>query len=273
MTAYSNDASVQAETVNPPVIELTHVYKRYRFGQYNMSLRHEASKTLKRLFGFYTQQERHTSLYALKDINLSIQAGETVGIVGINGAGKTTLLRLLSGVTKPTQGVVRVEGRFATLIGLNAGFNPDMSGRKNIYLNAAIFGMSIHQTRQLEENIIRFADIGDFIDLPTKIYSSGMIARLGFSIAVHILPEIIFIDEILAVGDAAFAEKCAYRLLELKAEGRTIVTVSHSLTSLRALTERCLWLNKGMLVLDGPTEAVIAAYEEHLLTGSSEVVS
>lgn len=265
MNTSSSDNSYERQSEAPaePIIEVTHVYKQYRYGQYNLSLRQEADKVFKRLFGFYTQEERHTPLYALQDVNFSIHQGEAVGIIGANGAGKTTLLRLLSGITKPTQGTVSVRGRFATLIGLNAGFNPDMSGRKNIYLNAAIFGTSIHDTQALEEAIIRFADIGDFIDLPTKVYSSGMAARLGFSIAVHILPEIIFIDEILAVGDAEFAAKCTERLVELKTEGRTIVMVSHALGSIRSLSERCLWLNKGTLMMDGATEAVTAAYEAH----------
>jgi len=220
------------------VIRVSHVYKQYRQGTYNLSLRHEAGIALKRILGRYVRKEAAAPFFALHDITFSVQAGEAIGIIGRNGAGKTTLLRLLAGITKPTSGSVEVHGRFATLIGLNAGFNNDMSGRKNIYLNAAIFGMPPSETVAIEQQIIDFADIGTFIDMPVKVYSSGMQARLGFSIAIHILPEIIFLDEVLAVGDEAFVRKCTERILRFKAEGRTLVVVSHSLSWVRTLCQR-----------------------------------
>jgi ABC-type polysaccharide/polyol phosphate transport system ATPase subunit len=243
------------------VICVSHVYKRYRYGAYNLSLRHEARSVLQRVFGQSTRKSDQP-VYALQDINFTVKRGEAVGIIGRNGAGKTTLLRLLSGITQPTAGTIKVRGRFATLIGLNAGFNYDMSGRKNIYLNAAIFGVPPHETAELESEIIEFADIGPFIDMPVKLYSSGMLARLGFSIAIHIMPEIIFLDEVLAVGDAEFVHKCTERILNFKKEQRTIVLVSHSAQWVEMLCDRVIWLNQGMLVADGPTETVLYAYKD-----------
>lgn len=247
---------------SPIVIQLMNVSKQYRRGQLNMSLRHETTKVLRRLVGFYSEVERHTPFYALRDVNLSIRKGETVGLIGHNGAGKTTLLRLMSGITRPTSGTITISERLASLIALNAGFNLEMTGRKNIYLNAAIFGTQPRETRALEADIVAFADIGDAIDLPVKLYSSGMQARLGFSIVIHILPEIILIDEILAVGDADFARKCIDRLLALKREGRTMVLVSHTMEWIRLLTDRTIWLEQGRIMMDGPTDVVTTTYEE-----------
>ena len=246
------------------VIRVSHVYKQYRQGAFNLSLRHEAGVALKRILGRYVRKETAAPFFALHDITFSVQAGEAIGIVGRNGAGKTTLLRLLSGITKPTSGTVNVLGRFATLIGLNAGFNQDMSGRKNIYLNAAIFGMPPSETAVIEQQIIDFADIGTFIDLPVKVYSSGMLARLGFSIAIHILPEIIFLDEVLAVGDEAFVRKCKERILGFRQEKRTIVLVSHSTEWVNTLCDRAIWLENGHIRMDGPAADVLAAYKESI---------
>lgn len=253
-----------ANASDTEVISVSHVYKRYRQAAYNLSLRHEAGIALKRVLGRYVQKDVTPPFFALQDVTFTVHAGEAVGIIGRNGAGKTTLLRLLAGITKPTHGTVMVRGRFATLIGLNAGFNYDMSGRKNIYLNAAIFGMPPNETVAIEQQIIEFADIGSFIDLPVKVYSSGMLARLGFSIAIHIMPEIIFLDEVLAVGDEAFVQKCIERILQFKAEKRTLVFVSHSLAWIRILCERVIWLEKGVMCMDGPAEEVLAAYKESI---------
>lgn len=244
------------------VIRVDHVYKQYRQATYNLSLRHEADIALKRILGRYVQHKPAPPFYALQDVTFSVHKGEAVGIVGRNGAGKTTLLRVLAGVTKPTTGTVQVNGRFATLIGLNAGFNYDMSGRKNIYLNAAIFGTHPRETAALEQQIVDFADIGDFIDLPVKVYSSGMQARLGFSIAIHIMPEIIFLDEVLAVGDQAFVQKCTERILRFKAENRTLVVVSHALSWIEKLCQRVIWLEKGVVRMDGPLKEVIECYQQ-----------
>lgn len=242
-----------------PAIIVENVSKRYMRTERRLSLRHEAVNILRRLLR-RESSELAKPFWALRDVNFTINKGEAVAIVGRNGSGKTTLLRLLSGISRPTTGRVEVNGRFAALIGLSAGFLPELSGRKNIYLNAAIHGVPPRDVEPLVEAIIDFAEIQDFIDTPVKHYSSGMGARLGFSIAVHILPDIVFLDEVLAVGDAAFQEKCNTRMLQLKAEGRTMLFVSHSAEAVQMLCDRALWLHKGRLKMDGPTRLVLDSY-------------
>lgn len=242
------------------VIRVRHVYKEYRQHMHQLSLRHETSAALGRIFGQYRKEVAQEPFYAVRDVSFAVRKGEAVGIVGQNGAGKTTLLRLLSAITKPTKGTVEVIGNFATLIGVSAGFNFDMSGRNNIYLNAAFFGWFPNDVKQIEQEIVEFADIGEFIDAPVKVYSSGMVARLGFSIAIHLLPDIIFLDEVLSVGDAKFAAKCQERILKLKDEKRTIVLVSHSPKSVRELCTRVLWLDRGQLLMDSSADEVLRAY-------------
>lgn len=199
--------------------------------------------------------------WALRGISFTIRAGESVALIGRNGSGKTTLLRVLCGITRPNRGRVAVAGRFAAMIGLGAGFNTERTGRENIFLNAAIHGTAPKQVAGLLDAIIDFAELGEFIDVPVKRYSSGMVTRLGFSIAVHILPDIIFIDEVLAVGDAAFQEKCLARIHQMRAEGRTIVFVSHAPSLVSQVCERAIWLHQGRLRLDGSVAHVLAEYE------------
>jgi len=251
-----------------PVIIVDHVWKAFRPQTHQVSLRHEAMKLVKQPFR-RQQAEGHQLFWALRDVAFTICPGESVALVGRNGSGKTTLLRVLSGITRPTQGSVHVDGRFATLIGLGAGFNFERTGRENIYLNAAIQGVPPRQVAAFLDQIIAFAELGEFIDAPVKRYSSGMVTRLGFSIAAHILPDIIFIDEVLAVGDAAFQEKCMDRILEMKREGRTILFVSHAASTVRLLCERAVWLHHGELQIDGPADEVLERYEEMLRIESS----
>jgi ABC-type polysaccharide/polyol phosphate transport system ATPase subunit len=260
-----NAPSIVADATKlaPPadeVIRVDHVYKEYRQHMQQISLRHETSAALQRILKRYIQKTVREPFYALRDVSFTVQRSESIGVVGRNGAGKTTLLRLLSNITKPSRGTVEVNGRFATLIGVSAGFNVEMPGRKNIYLNAAFFGWEPDQVRELETQIVEFADIGEFIDAPVKVYSSGMVARLGFSIAIHLLPDIIFVDEVLGVGDARFKAKCEERIRGLRQENRTIVLVSHSPTSVQDLCTRAIWLNHGELKMDGATNDVLAAY-------------
>jgi ABC-type polysaccharide/polyol phosphate transport system ATPase subunit len=242
------------------VIRVDHVYKEYRQHMRQLSLRHETGAALQRILRRYVTKATKEPFYALRDVSFTVQKGESLGVVGRNGAGKTTLLRLLSNITRPTGGSIEVKGRFATLIGVSAGFNFDMPGRKNIYLNAAFFGWDPEQVREIEPQIVEFADIGTFMDAPVKVYSSGMIARLGFSIAIHLLPDIIFLDEVLSVGDAQFAAKCQERIRGFRDEQRTIVLVSHSSTSVQEMCTRAIWLDRGELKRDGSTEEVLAAY-------------
>jgi ABC-type polysaccharide/polyol phosphate transport system ATPase subunit len=244
----------------PVVIRVDHVYKRYAANEYRPSLRHELVNSVKRVFRIAAPKQVSTPFYALQDIDFTIRQGEAVGIVGRNGSGKTTLLRLMSGITKPSSGEIEINGRFAALIALSAGFNMEMSGRKNIYLNAAIQGLQPQDVRPLEDAIIDFAELGSFIDLPVKRYSSGMVARLGFSVAIHILPDIVFLDEVLAVGDEAFAAKCSERITGLREQGRTIVMVSHSASAVRKLCTRAIWIDKGIQKIDGNPDEVLQAY-------------
>lgn len=253
-------ANVNEAAQPQEVVRVSHVYKEYRQHMHQLSLRHETGAALQRMLGRYVKKEAQEPFYAVRDVSFTVRKGEAVGIVGQNGAGKTTMLRLLSGITRPTKGSVEVIGNFATLIGVSAGFNFDMPGRRNIYLNAAFFGWNPEQVREIEQQIVDFADIGEFIDAPVKVYSSGMVARLGFSIAIHLLPDIIFLDEVLSVGDAKFAAKCQERIYGLRDEKRTIVLVSHSPASVKELCTRALWMNHGQLLLDGAPEEVLDAY-------------
>lgn len=245
--------------LSQPAIVADHVWKSYRPRTHQISLRQEAAKLLKQPFQ-RTSRDPGEIFWALQDINFVIGHGESVALVGRNGSGKTTLLRILCGITRPARGHSRVNGRFATLIALGAGFNMERTGRENIFLNAAIQGVDPRTTSASLEDIVDFAELDDFIDVPVKRYSSGMVTRLGFSIAVHILPEIIFVDEVLAVGDAAFQQKCVARILEMQAEGRTLVFVSHSADTVRDLCKRAIWLHHGRLQKDGPVEEVLEAY-------------
>lgn len=241
------------------MIRVDNVSKVYRSIR-QLSLRHEAANTFWRLLRRMNQASQPQPFFALRNVSFSVNRGDALGIVGRNGAGKTTLLRLLSGITQPTSGEITVVGKFATLIGISAGFNFELTGRKNIYLNSAFFGWSPDQVREIEAQIVAFAEIGEFIDAPVKLYSSGMVARLGFSIAIHLLPDIIFLDEVLAVGDARFAEKCWERITDLRNSDRTIVMINHSEASIRRLCTRAIWLDHGQVMLDSTTDEVLVAY-------------
>jgi homopolymeric O-antigen transport system ATP-binding protein len=244
-----------------PVIQVTHLSKSYVRHEYRPSLRHEAAQMMKRWLRLTDQVSwQGEPFWALKDVSFSVNRGEAVGIVGRNGSGKTTLLRILSNISDPSEGSVAVHGRFRTLIGLSAGFDFERTGFENIYLNAAIYGFTPTVVNTFIEDIIEFSELQDFLETPVKRYSSGMVARLGFSIAIHMMPEILFLDEILSVGDAAFQEKCRNRILELKNRQCTILFVSHNNAAVRMLCDRAIWLHQGRLMLDGPVDPVLEAY-------------
>lgn len=206
------------------------------------------------------RQER----WALRDFNLEIERGETVGIVGRNGAGKTTLLRILAGVSRPTEGDVLISGRIAPLIGVGVGFHHEMTGRENVFVNGLLLGLTKRQLAERFDQIIDFAELRDFVDTPVKFYSTGMFMRLGFSVAIHSAPDVLLVDEVLAVGDLAFQVKCIERMRSLQQEGTTILLVSHSMPAIRFLCPRALLIDKGRLVHDGPTEDTIARHHELL---------
>lgn len=208
---------------------------------------------------------RRDEFWAIRDVSLSLGPGETLGLIGHNGAGKTTLLRLMSGLIKPDAGSIRIKGRIQSLIALGAGFNPVLTGRENVYVNAAILGMSKSEIDRRFDEIVDFAAIEDFIDMPVQSYSSGMVVRLGFSVAAHLEPEILLVDEVLAVGDLAFKTKCQVRIQELRKSGVAIVLVSHNLHTISHVCSRAITFEKGRVLYDGDPETAIDRYRLSLL--------
>lgn len=235
------------------VIELRGVGKRYRVLE-------EDRSTLRASLPLFGPRKR--DLWALRNLDLSVAEGEIVGVLGHNGAGKTTMLRLLAGVTRPTEGRIRVRGRIAPLISLGVGFHPEMSGRENIIVNGMLLGLSAAEVAERFDQIVDFAELEEFIDTPVKFYSSGMAMRLGFSVVIHVDPTILLVDEILAVGDASFQLKCFDRLRRFREDGAAIVVVSHSLHQIRQLCPRAVLIQRGKLIHDGDVERAIALHFE-----------
>ena len=199
-------------------------------------------------------QEISDTFLAVDDVSFRVDQGESIGLMGLNGSGKSTLLKLINGVMKPDTGSVLTRGRIAGLIATGAGFHPQLTGRENVFLNAAILGMTEQETKAKFDDIVEFADVGKFLDVPVGNYSSGMFARLGFAVAVHTDSDIFLVDEVLAVGDRPFKRKCIARMEEIRATGRTLFYVSHAPGSVRKMCERVLVLEKGRLAFDGPTD-------------------
>ena len=200
------------------------------------------------------KQAMSESFEAVNDVSFTVEQGESIGLMGLNGSGKSTLLKLINGVMKPDAGEVLTRGRIAGLIATGAGFHPQMTGRDNVYLNAAILGMTEAETKRKFDDIVEFADIGKFLDTPVGHYSSGMFSRLGFAVAVNTDSDIFLIDEVLAVGDRPFKKKCMARMQEIRDEGRTMLYVSHAANSVRKMCDRVLVLEKGVLGYDGPVD-------------------
>jgi len=234
--------------------------KRYSLGQKKPS--HGAKGMLlgiSELFG-RTPQDDHSTIWALKDVSFEVRKGERLGFVGKNGAGKSTLLKILSRVAYPTDGEARIRGRVTSLLEVGTGFLNHLTGRQNIYLNASFHGLSKKETEQRIPDIIEFSELERFIDTPIKFYSSGMRARLAFSVAAHLDPDILLLDEVLSVGDMAFSQKCLERVEELTRGERTILFVSHSMDAVRRFCTRCIWLDCGQVVMDGPADEVTSAF-------------
>src|SRR5215204_1445739 len=202
-------------------------------------------------------------LWALRDVSFDVRHGEVVGIIGANGAGKSTLLKILSRITEPTSGRIEIRGRLGSLLEVGAGFDPELTGRENVYLNGAILGMERSEIRRRFDEIVEFSEVRRFIDTPVKRYSSGMYMRLAFAIAAHLEPEILLVDEVLAVGDAAFQKKCLGKMGEVAHAGRTVVFVSHNMDAIRRLCPHSLLLEQGQVVAEGDSESVIARYLAH----------
>lgn len=210
------------------------------------------------------KRQYYRELWALRDINFSVTQGEVVGIVGQNGSGKSTLLQLVCGTLTPTSGEVLVKGRIAALLELGAGFNPEFTGRENVFMSAAIMGLSQTEITERIDEIIHFSGIGDFIDQPVKTYSSGMYVRLAFSVAINVDPDILVIDEALSVGDGAFSRKSFNQIMKMRDAGKTILFCSHSLFQVESLCARAIWINKGKIMMDGDSADVVAAYQTYL---------
>jgi len=207
--------------------------------------------------------------WALKDISFDVNQGEVVGIIGRNGAGKSTLLKILSQITEPTEGEIRIRGRVASLLEVGTGFHPELSGRENVYMNGSILGMTKAEIDAKFNEIVAFAEVDKFIDTPIKRYSSGMNVRLAFAVAAYLEPEILLVDEVLAVGDVNFQQKCLGRMSDVTQEGRTVLFVSHNMQAIRQLTPRCILLENGNIVYDGNTNVCISKYIESVFTDVS----
>ncbi len=205
-------------------------------------------------------QHDDTVLWALKNVSFDVTHGEVVGLIGRNGSGKSTLLKVLSQITEPTEGEVRVRGRVASLLEVGTGFHPELSGRENIYLNGAILGMTRAEIQRKFDEMVAFAEVEKFLDTPVKRYSSGMYVRLAFAVAAHLEPEILVVDEVLAVGDSSFRQKCMGKMNDIASGGRTVLFVSHNLGAVSQLCQRTIWLNAGQVVTMGTSEEVIAKY-------------
>ena len=205
---------------------------------------------------------QYNEFEALKHVSFDVKKGEVVGLIGHNGAGKSTILKVISGILKPSEGSVRVAGNVAPMLELGSGFDMDMTGRENIFLNGAILGYSERFLKSKYDEIVAFSEIGQFIDVPLRNYSSGMIARLAFSVATVVVPEVLIVDEVLSVGDAAFQEKSYRRMMELMSGGTTVLLVSHSAEQITEMCSRAIWLEKGKMKMIGPAADVCRAYEE-----------
>jgi lipopolysaccharide transport system ATP-binding protein len=241
-------------------VRLDHVSKKFRKGELHNSLRDLIPALGARVLGRGANHSDRREFWALKDISFEVSRGEALGIVGANGAGKSTMLKLISRIMKPTTGTVEVHGRLSALIEVSAGFHPDLTGRENIYLNGTILGMARREIAAKFDQIVEFSGVAEFIDTPVKRYSSGMYARLGFSIAAHVNPDVLIVDEVLSVGDYLFQQKCMDRMRSVIQNGTTVLFVSHNLKAVTELCDRTILLSHGNAVDIGSTDSVVRQY-------------
>ncbi|CCY80086.1 putative uncharacterized protein [Mycoplasma sp. CAG:877] len=236
-------------------IKVTHVSKDFK-------LYYDKANTLKEKILFFSKKNRSKNnvLHVLKDINIEIKKGESVALIGTNGSGKSTLLKLMNRIIYPTKGKITKDGKLTSLLELGAGFHDDFTGRENIYFNASIFGLTKEEIDKKLDQIIEFSELEEFIDNPVRTYSSGMYMRLAFSVAINVEADILLIDEILAVGDQHFQDKCFNKLIELKNAGKTIVIVTHSMDQVRRFCDRAIWLYEGEVHRDGQVKEVLEEY-------------
>ncbi|WP_349426772.1 ABC transporter ATP-binding protein [Microbacterium sp. LWS13-1.2] len=250
-------ATSSSSAARPEVVRISNVSKRFTVRK-DSSLK-ERIITLGRAGRAHKQD-----FWALSDVSLDIRAGNTIGLIGHNGSGKSTLLKVIGGIIQPTSGSVEQRGRIAALLELGAGFHPDLTGRENVFLNASVLGLSSEETAAQFDAILEFSGVGEFIDTQIKFYSSGMYVRLAFAIAVHTDPDILLVDEVLAVGDEQFQRKCLDKISEFQSEGRTIIIVSHALDQIAALCDRVIVMNRGQMVFDGIPVTAIERFRELL---------
>lgn len=246
------------------VIEVNQLYKKFK-------VYYDKGKQLKER-ALFRSRNRYEEREVLKGISFSVKEGEAIGLIGNNGCGKSTTLKLLTRIMYPSSGTIEMKGRVSSLIELGAGFHPDMSGRENIYTNAAIFGLTRSEIDARLNDIIDFSELGEYIDVPVRTYSSGMYMRLAFSVAINVNADILLIDEILAVGDAAYQAKCFNRLREIKAEGTTIVIVSHSLSQVEQICDRAIWIRDGVIAQEGQPREVIQSYMGWIMNQGKQVL-
>jgi lipopolysaccharide transport system ATP-binding protein len=253
--------------MNTTVIHGEGLGKRYRRGlQVDYGLRHSLEAFLRSPIASL-RRKKVEMFWALKDVSLQVNEGEVLGLIGRNGAGKTTLLKILSRITRPTEGWAEIHGRVGSLLEVGTGFHPELTGRENTFLSGAILGMGKAEIERKFDEIVAFAELEKFIDTPVKHYSSGMYVRLAFAVAAHLEPEILLVDEVLAVGDINFQKKCLGKMGDVARAGRTVVLVSHQLNQIRRLCHRVVWIDDGSVRQDGPTHEVVSAYELAMTRG------
>ena len=245
------------ENIEEDKIVVSHVYKTF-----NIYL--DKANILKEKMLFWNRNKREKR-EVLKDVSLTIKKGEAVALIGVNGSGKSTLLKLMTKIIYPNKGKITTNGKLTSLLELGAGFHPDFSGRENIYFNASIFGLTKKEIDERLEQIIEFSELGDYIDNPVRTYSSGMYMRLAFAVAINVDAEILLVDEILAVGDQHFQEKCIAKMKELKKQGKTMVFVTHSMETVKEFCSRAVWLSNGVIKMDGKPDEVIEEYIKETL--------
>jgi len=238
--------------VTEAAVTVDHVSKRFRmYKERNDSLKSMVMRGKKSV---------HEDFWALKDVSFEVPHGTTFGLIGKNGSGKSTLLKCLAKILWPEEGSITARGKQASLLEVGSGFHPELSGRENVFLNGSILGMSRKEVTRKFDEIVSFSGVGHFIDQPVKNYSSGMYVRLGFSVAVAVTPDILVVDEVLAVGDATFQKRCREKFKEMKAEGRTVILVSHSMSTVKDMCDEVAWLNQGELKMIGKTDEVVKSY-------------
>lgn len=248
--------TTETTDIRPTAIELENIGVCYRVPS-------ERIHTFKEYAIRWVQRRvRQREFWALQDVNLQVQRGETFGIIGPNGAGKSTLLKLIARVLRPTRGRVLVRGNVAPLLGYGAGFHPELTGRENVYLNGTMLGFTLKEMEEKFDRIVDFAELWDFIDSPLRTYSSGMVARLGFAVATDVQPDVLLIDEVLSVGDEAFRRKSELRMQEFRQRKATIMVVSHNLEAISQICHRAAWLDHGKLMLVGDPKEVVDAYRQ-----------